>query len=129
MMIDLHWARGMLNPTLCGWAPLYEHDQSRRILNRVFKKLAPVDETYVRILNQYQDFLENRGPFQEAVDPILQGAPPHEWWDAMGSEAKLFKPLQDEFSHMYVPYCHVSGIGAFTRSYTIKSTIAFNLVV
>ena len=63
MMTDLHWAGGMLNPTLCGWAPLHEHDQSRRILNRVFRKLAPDDETYVRVLNQYQDFLENRGSF------------------------------------------------------------------
>ena len=93
MMTDLHWAGGMLNPTLRGWAPLHEHDQSRRILNRVFRKLAPDDETYVRVLNQYQDFLENRGPFQDAVDPILQGAPPHEWWDAMGSEAKALQTI------------------------------------
>ena len=34
---------------------------------------------------------------------------------------KLFKPSQDEFLHRYVPYRHVSGIGAFTRSYTTKS--------
>ena len=88
MMTDLHWAGGILNPTLCGWTILHEHDQSRRILNRVFKKLALNDETYVRVLNQYQDFLKNRGPFQEAIDPIVQGAPLHEWWDAMGSEAK-----------------------------------------
>ena len=47
MMIDLHWVGGMLNPTLCGWTPLHEHDQSSRILNRVFRKLAPDDETYV----------------------------------------------------------------------------------
>ena len=93
MMTDLHWAGGMLNPTLRGWAPLHEHDQSRRILNRVFRKLAPDDETYVRVLNQYQDFLENKGPFQDAVDPILQGAPPHEWWDAMGSEAKALQTI------------------------------------
>ena len=93
MMIDLHWIKGMLNPALRGWALLYEHDQSRRILNRVFKKVAPDDETYVCILNQYQDFLENRGPFQEAVDPILQRAPPHEWWDAMGSEAKALQTI------------------------------------
>ena len=63
MMTDLHWVGGMLNSTLRGWAPLHEHDQSKRILNRVFKKLALDDETYVRVLNQYQDFLENRGPF------------------------------------------------------------------
>ena len=42
MMTDLHWAGGMLNPTLRGWAPLHEHNQSRRILNRVFRKLAPM---------------------------------------------------------------------------------------
>ena len=60
MMIDLHWTGGMLNPTLCAWAPLHEYDQFRRILNRVFRKLAPNDETYVCVLNQYQDFLENR---------------------------------------------------------------------
>ena len=93
MMTDLHWAGGMLNPTLRGWAPLHEHDQSRRILNRVFRKLAPDEKTYVRVLNQYQDFLENRGPFQDAVDPILQGAPPHEWWDVMGSEAKALQTI------------------------------------
>ena len=88
MMIDLYWTGRMLNPTLRGWAPLYEHDQSRRILNRVFRKLTPDDETYVCVLNQYQDFLKNRGPFQEAVDPILQGAPPHEWWDAISRSTK-----------------------------------------
>ena len=93
MMTDLHWAEGMLNPILCEWAPLYEHDQSRRILNRVFRKLALDDETYVRILNLYQDFLQIRGPFKEAVDPIVQGAPPHEWWDAMGSEAKALQTI------------------------------------
>ena len=58
MMTDLHWAEGMLNPTLCEWAPLHEYDQSRRILNRVFRKLALDYETYVRVLNQYQDFLK-----------------------------------------------------------------------
>ena len=47
MMTDLHWARGMLNPTLCGWALLHEHDQSRRISNRVFRKLASYDDMYV----------------------------------------------------------------------------------
>ena len=71
MMTDLHWARGMLNPILHGRAPLHEYDQFRRILNRVFRKLAPNDETYVRILNHYQDFFENKGSFQEAVDPIV----------------------------------------------------------
>ena len=93
MMTDLHWVGGMLNPTLCGWAPLHEHDQSRRISNRVFRKLAPNDETYVRFLNQYQDFPENRGSFQEAVDSIVQGAPLHEWWDVMGSEAKALQTI------------------------------------
>ena len=93
MMIDLHWVGGMLNPTLYGWAPFYIHDQSRRILNRMFRKLAPDDETYVHVLNQYQDFLENRGSFLEVVDPIVQGAPLHEWWDAMNSEAKALQTI------------------------------------
>ena len=53
MMTNLHWAGGMLNPTLHGWTPFHEHDQSKRILNRVFRKLVPNDETYVRVLNQY----------------------------------------------------------------------------
>ena len=44
-------------------------------------------------MNQYQDFLENRGLFQEVVDPILEGAPPHEWWDAMDSEAKALQTI------------------------------------
>ena len=93
MMTDLHWVGGMLNPTLRRWAPFYEYDQSRRILNRVFKKLASNEETYIHVLIQYQDFLENRRSFQEAVDPIVQGAPLHEWWDAMGSEAKALQTI------------------------------------
>ena len=51
MMTDLHWAGGMLNSTLRGWAPLHEHDQSKRILNRVFRKLTPKNETYICVLN------------------------------------------------------------------------------
>ena len=49
----------MLNPLLRGWAPLHEDEDSRTILNRVLRKLAPNEDTYVQILNQYQDFLEN----------------------------------------------------------------------
>ena len=50
MMTDQYWAGGMLNPTLRGWAPLHEHDQSKRILNRVFRKLALDDKTYVSVV-------------------------------------------------------------------------------
>jgi hypothetical protein len=93
MLTDLHWAGGLLNPTLRAWAPLHEHEQSRMILNRVFRKLTLDNDTYVKVLNQYQDFLENRGPFSEAIDPNLHGAPIHEWWDAMGSEAKALQTI------------------------------------
>ena len=93
MMTDLYWAGGMLNPILRRWAPFHEHDQSRRILNRVFRKLALNDETYICVMNLNQNFLKNKEPFQEAVDPIVQGAPPHEWWDAMDSEAKAFQTI------------------------------------
>ena len=117
MMIDLHWAGEMLNPTLHGWALLHAHDQSRRILNRVFKKLAFDDETYIRVLNQYHDFLESKGPFQEAVDPILQGAPPHEWWDAMGSEAKA---LQTIVRRILAQICSISSC---ERNWSIYSFV------
>ena len=49
----------MLNPVLCGWEPLHEHEHSRRILNQVFWKYYLDDNMYVEVLNQYQDFLEN----------------------------------------------------------------------
>ena len=117
MMTDLHWARGMLNPTLLGWAPLHKHDQSRRILNRVLRKLVHDDETYVHILNQYQDFLKNKGPFQEAVDPILQGAPPHEWWDAMGSEAKALQTIARQI------LTHVCSISSCEQNWSIYSFV------
>ena len=75
-------------------ADTYERSQ-KKISHSIayLEKLAPDDETYVRVLNQYQDFLKNRGPFQEAVDPIVQGPPLHEWWDAMGSEAKALQTI------------------------------------
>ena len=129
MMTDLHWTEGMLNPTLRGWAPLHEHDQSRRILNRVFRKLAPDDETYVRVLNQYQDFLENKGSFQEAVVPFSKGHLPMSGGMQWVVKPKLFKLSQDKFLHRCVPYRPVSGIEALTCSYTTKSATAFNLVV
>ena len=93
MMTNLHWAGGMLNSTLHESASFHEHDQSRRILNRVFRKLVPDDETYICVLNQYQDILKNRGSFQEAVNPIVQGILLYEWWDAMGSEAKALQTI------------------------------------
>ena len=49
----------MLNPVLHGWTPLHEHEHSKRILNNAFWKYYPDDNTYVKVLNQYQDFLEN----------------------------------------------------------------------
>ena len=59
MLNDLHWAGTMSNPLLRGWAPLHEDENSRTILNRVLRRLAPDEDTYVQILHQYQDFLEN----------------------------------------------------------------------
>ena len=72
----------------------------------MFRKLALDDEAYIRVLNQYQDFLENRGPFQEAVDPIVQETPLYEWWDAMGSEAKA---LQTIVRRILVQVCFISS--------------------
>ena len=117
IMTDLHWARGMLNPILCGWALLHEHDQSRRILNRVSRKLAPNDETYVRVLNQYQDFLKNMGLFEETVDPIVQGAPSHEWWDAIDSEAKALQTIERRI------FAQVCSISSYERNWSIYSFV------
>jgi hypothetical protein len=78
MLNDLHWAGAMLNPFLRGWAPLCEDDNSRTILNRVLRRLAPDEDTYVQILHQYQDFLENQGPFVDSTDPNVHAAPLHE---------------------------------------------------
>ena len=65
MLTDLHWARAILNPILRGWTPLHEYEHSRRILNQVFQNCYLDDNTYVEVLNQYQSFLENQGPFTD----------------------------------------------------------------
>ena len=70
MLTDLHWAGAMLNLVLHGWAPLHEHEHSRRILNQVFQKYYPDDNTYVEVLSQYQDFLENEGPLLIQQIPV-----------------------------------------------------------
>ena len=93
MLNDLHWAGAMLNPVLRSWAPLHEHENSRTILNRVLRRLTPDQDTYVQILHQYQDFLENRGPFADSTDPNMHAAPLHEWWDAMGGGAKALQTI------------------------------------
>ena len=91
MLTDLHWIGAMLNPILRGWAPLHEHKYSRRILNQVFRKYYPDDNTYVEVFNQYQDFLENRGPVADSIDPSVYVASLHKWWDGMGGGAKALQ--------------------------------------
>ncbi len=91
MITDLHWAGAMLNPRLRGWAPLHENELARPILNRVFRRLIPSNDTYIEVLDQYQDFLENRGPFADSTDPNIHNVPLHEWWDAMGGGAKALQ--------------------------------------
>ncbi|KAG0595794.1 hypothetical protein M758_UG198100 [Ceratodon purpureus] len=93
MLTDLHWAGAMLNPTLRGWAPLHNHEESRIILNRVFRKLSSNEENYVQILVQYQDFLENREAFADSTDPQAHGTAIHEWWDAMGGGARALQTI------------------------------------
>ena len=83
----------------------------------MFRKLAPDDETYIRVLNQYQDFLKNRELFQKAVDPILQGAPSHEWWDAMDNEAKA---LQTMTRRILAQVCSISSC---ERNWSIYSFV------
>ena len=79
MLTDLHWAGVILNLLLRSWAPLHEMEDLRTILNRVLCKLAPNKDTYVQILNQYQDFLENQEPFTNSMDPNVHVAPLHKW--------------------------------------------------
>ena len=76
ILTNLHWVDAMLNPVLRGWTPLYEHKHSRRILNQVFWKCYPDDNTYyVEVLNQYQGFLENQKPFADSIDLSVHVAP------------------------------------------------------
>jgi hypothetical protein len=79
MKTDLHWAGAMLNPLLRGWIPLHEHESSRAILNRVLQRLTKDHDTYLPVLTDYQDFLENRGPFEGSTNPSVHDAPFHEW--------------------------------------------------
>jgi hypothetical protein len=88
MKTDLHWAGAMLNPMLRGWHSLHDLPESRTILNRILQKMTPDYDTFLQALAEYQDFLENRGPFEGSTDPRRHDAPLHEWWDAMGSGAK-----------------------------------------
>ena len=92
-LIDLHWAGAMLNPVLRDWIPLHKHEHSRRILNQVFWKYYPDDNTYVEVLNQYQDFLENQGSFADSTDSSVHVAPLYEWWDAMGGGANALQTI------------------------------------
>jgi hypothetical protein len=45
----------------------------------------------MQVLGQYQDFLENRGPFADSTNPNIHNVSPHEWWDAMGGGAKALQ--------------------------------------
>ena len=47
----------------------------------------------MKVLSQYQDFLENRRPFVDSTDPSVHAVPVHEWWDAMGGGAKALQTI------------------------------------
>ena len=93
MLTDLHWVGAILNPILRGWALLDKHEHSKRIFNQIFWKCYPDDNTYKELLNQYQDFLENRDPFADLTDPSVHVAPLHKWWDVMGGGAKALQTI------------------------------------
>ena len=47
----------------------------------------------MQILNQYQDFLENQGPFADSTESNMYVAPLYEWRDAMGGGAKALQTI------------------------------------
>jgi hypothetical protein len=55
--------------------------------------MTPDYDTFLQALAEYQDFLENRGPFEGSTDPRRHDAPLHEWWDAMGSGTKALQTI------------------------------------
>jgi hypothetical protein len=55
--------------------------------------MTPDYDTFLQALAEYQDFLENRGPFEGSTDPRRHDAPLHEWWDAMESGAKALQTI------------------------------------
>jgi hypothetical protein len=55
--------------------------------------MIPDYDTFLQALAKYQDFLENRGPFEGSIDPRRHDAPLHEWWDAMESGAKALQTI------------------------------------
>jgi hypothetical protein len=55
--------------------------------------MTPDYNTFLQAHAEYQDFLENRGPFEGSTDPRRHDAPLHEWWDAMGSGAKALQTI------------------------------------
>jgi hypothetical protein len=71
----------------------YDLPESRTILNRALQKMTPDYDTFLQALAEYQDFLENRGPFERSIDPRRHDAPLHEWWNAMGSGAKALQTI------------------------------------
>jgi hypothetical protein len=93
MKTNLHWAGAMLNPMLRGWRSLHDLPESRTILNRALQKMILDYDTFLQALAEYQDFLENRRPFEGSTDPRRHDAPLHEWWDAMESGAKALQTI------------------------------------
>ena len=79
MRNDLHQARVMLDPYLHGFLPLHKDPQARVKLNRVLRKLAPDNHSYMEVLRQYQQFLQNEGSFADSTDPVDLQLLPHEW--------------------------------------------------
>ena len=106
MLTDLHWAGAMLNPILRNWASLHGHKHTKRILKQCFRKCYLDDNTYMEVLNQYQDFLENRGPFADSTNPSVHVTSFHEWCDAIGGGTKA---LQTIARHILAQVCSASA--------------------
>ena len=56
----------------------------------------------MEVLNQYQNFLENQGPFVDSKDPSEHVVPLHKKWDAMEGGSKA---LQTIAKHILAQAC------------------------
>ncbi len=80
-MINLHYARTLLNPYLLGEVHLHDVVDAKETLNNFLQKTYGIPNAYALALKDFVNFVKSLSPFYDM--PLVKDINllPHEWWD------------------------------------------------
>jgi len=93
LMINLHYARTLLNPYLLGEVHLHDVVDAKETLNNFLQKTYGIPNAYALALKNFVNFVKSLSPFYDM--PLVKDINllPHEWWDLIGAGRCTLAPI------------------------------------